>query len=111
MKLLNILKEIDLDRLTPAQKQELINQGSLMIDLPSDPNRPTTSGSEVVYLPKMGQIKQKIIQNKREFDVYMFSTDNDIKEIAKEINKLYNKLYTAVNALDKTIGLKQKNRM
>lgn len=108
MKLLNILKEIDLDRLTPDQKQKLIDQGSLMIDLPPDPNRPTTSGSEVVYLPKIDMIKQKIVQNKQEFDVYMFSSDNDIKEIAKEINKLYNKLYTAVNALDKTLKLKKR---
>lgn len=108
MKLLDILKEIDLNKLTPAQRQELIDQGSLMLPLPSDPNRPSTSGSEVIYLPKIDMVKQKIIQNKQEFDVYMFSTDNDIKEIAKEINRLYNKLYTAVNALDKTLKLKKR---
>jgi len=109
MKLLDILKEIDIKDLTPDQKRELFKQGSLLVPLPPDPNRPGTSGSEVVNLPKMDRIKGDVIKNKQEFDPFLFHPDEEIQIIAKEINNLYNKLYRAVNALDKTIQLKRRN--
>ena len=111
MKLIDILKEINISDLTPDQKRELFKQGSLMVPLPTDPNRPSTSGSEVINLPKMDQIKREILKNKQEFDVFMFSPDEDIQLLAKEINKYYNKLYRAMNALDKTIELKKRDRI
>jgi len=43
--------------------------------------------------------------------VFMFSTDPDIKAIAKEINKNFNQLYRAMNALDKSIDLKKRGRI
>jgi hypothetical protein len=59
----------------------------------------------------MDQVKKDIIQNKKEFDVFMFSPDPDIKAIAKEINKNFNQLYRAMNALDKSIDLKRRGRV
>jgi hypothetical protein len=79
--------------------------------MPADPNRPETSASQVINLPKMDQVKKDIIQYKKEFDVFMFSPDPDIKAIAKEINKNFNQLYRALNALDKSIDLKRRGRM
>jgi hypothetical protein len=59
----------------------------------------------------MDQVKKDIIQYKKEFDVFMFSPDPDIKAIAKEINKNFNQLYRAMNALDKSIDLKKRGRI
>jgi len=127
MKLLDIINELDrpskiyADRdpnkqvtiadLTPEEKDELFAKGSLLVKMPSDPNRPETSVSQVINLPKIDQIKKDIIQNKKEFDLFMFSPDPDIKAIAKEINKNFNQLYRAMNALDKSIDLKKRGRI
>ena len=127
MKLLDIIKELErpkqvyADRdpskqltiadLTPEEKDELFAKGSLLVKMPADPNRPETSASQVINLPKMDQFKRDIIQNKKEFDVFMFSPDPDIKAIAKEINKNFNQLYRAMNALDKSIDLKKRGRV
>jgi len=126
MKLLDIIKELEkpkqiyADRdpnkqltiadLTPEERDELFAKGSLLVKMAADPNRPETSVSQVINLPKMDQVKKDIIQNKKEFDVFMFSPDPDIKAIAKEINKNFNQLYRAMNALDKSIDLKRRGR-
>jgi hypothetical protein len=127
MKLLDIIKELEkpskiyADRdpnkqltiadLTPEERDELFAKGSLLVKMAADPNRPETSVSQVINLPKMDQVKKDIIQNKKEFDVFMFSPDPDIKAIAKEINKNFNQLYRAMNALDKSIDLKRRGRV
>jgi hypothetical protein len=127
MKLLDILQELDrpkqiyADRnpnkqvtiadLTPEEKDELFAKGSLLVKMPADPNRPETSASQVINLPKIDQVKKDIIQYKKEFDVFMFSTDPDIQAIAKEINKNFNQLYRVLNALDKSIDLKKRGRI
>ena len=126
MKLIDILKELtkpekiyqDTDKkttiadLSPEEKEELFKKGSIMVNLPPDPSRPNVnSASQVINLPKMDQIKREIIKNKQEFDIFTFSSDEDIKTIAKEINGLYNKLFRAMNALDKTIDLKKSGRI
>jgi hypothetical protein len=127
MKLLDILQELDrpkqiyADRnpnkqvtiadLTPEERDELFAKGSLLVKMPTDPNRPETSASQVINLPKMDQVKKDIIQYKKEFDVFMFSPDPDIKAIAKEINKNFNQLYRVLNALDKSIDLKKRGRI
>ena len=103
-------KEITIADLTPEEKDELFKKGSLLIPI-KDPSRPESSASQVINLPKMDQVKREIIQNKKEFDVFTFSSDEDIKAIAKEINSLYNKLFRAMNALDKTIDLKRRGRI
>ena len=127
MKLLDIIKELEkpskiyadkdpnkqvtIADLTPEERDELFAKGSLLVKMPADPNRPDTSVSQVINLPKMDQVKKDIIQNKKEFDVFMFSPDPDIKAIAKEINKNFNQLYRAINALDKSIDLKRRGRV
>ena len=127
MKLIDILKELDkpekiyqgrepgkeitIADLTPEEKEELFKKGSIMVPV-KDPSRPNvSSASQVINLPKMDQVKRDIIKNKQEFDMFTFSSDEDIKTIAKEINNLYNKLFRAMNALDKTIDLKRKGRI
>ena len=127
MKLIDILKELDkpkriyADRdpnqditmadLTPEEYEELLKKGSVLVKMPSDPNRPETSVSKVINLPKIDQIKREVIQNKKEFDVFIFSANPDIKNTAKEINKLYNQLFRAMNALDKMLELQRKGRI
>ena len=127
MKLIDILKELEkpskiyadkdpskpitIDDLTPEEKEELFKNGSVMVKLPPDPNRPGTSSSQVINLPKIDQIKKDVIQNKREFDVFTFSANPDIKNTAKEINKLYNSLFRAMNALDKLLELQKQGRI
>lgn len=127
MKLIDILKELDkpkkiyMDKdpsrqvtmadLTPEEYDELMKRGSLLVKMPSDPNRPETSVSQVINLPKIDQIKREVIQNKKEFDVFTFSSNPDIKNTAKEINKLYNQLFRAMNALDKLLDLQKQGRI
>lgn len=108
----NINEEVTIADLSPEEKEELFRKGSIMVKLPPDPSRPNvSSASQVINLPKMDQIKREIIKNKQEFDMFTFSSDEDIKSIAKEINGLYNKLFRAMNALDKTINLKKSGRI
>ena len=105
-------KEVTIADLTPEEKDELFKKGSIMIQIPTDPKRPeVTSASQVINLPKMDQVKREIIQNKKEFDVFTFSSNPDIKNVAKEINNLYNKLFRAMNALDKMIDLQRRGRI
>ena len=105
-------KEVTIADLTPEEKEELFKKGSLMIKLPVDPKRPeVTSASQVINLPKIDQVKREIIQNKKEFDVFTFSSNPEIKNVAKEINNLYNKLFRAMNALDKMIDLQRRGRI
>lgn len=127
MKLLDILQELDkpnkiyADRdpnkpitmadLTPEEYEELLKKGSILVKMPQDPNRPETISSQVINLPKIDQIKREVIQNKKEFDVFTFSANPDIKNVAKEINTLYNKLFRAMNALDKMLELQRKGRI
>jgi hypothetical protein len=127
MKLLDIINELDrpnkiyMDRdpnkqvtmadLTPEEYEELLKKGSILVKMPPDPNRPETVSSQVINLPKMDQIKREVIQNKKEFDVFTFSSNPDIKNVAKEINTLYNKLFRAMNALDKMLELQRKGRI
>jgi len=127
MKLIDILKELDkpskiyADRdpskqvtmadLTPEEYEELMKRGSVLVKLPPDPNRPETTSSQVINLPKIDKIKREVIQNKKEFDVFTFSQNPDIKNTAKEINKLYNQLFRAMNALDKLLELQKQGRI
>lgn len=127
MKLIDIIKELDKPKkiyvdkdpsrqvtmadLTPEEYDELMKRGSLLVKMPSDPNRPETSVSQVINLPKIDQIKREVIQNKKEFDVFTFSSNPDIKNTAKEINKLYNQLFRAMNALDKLLDLQKQGRI
>jgi hypothetical protein len=72
MKLLDIIKELDRPKqiyadkdprkqvtiadLTPEEKDELFAKGSLLVKMPADPNRPETSASQVINLPKRKHI-------------------------------------------------------
>ena len=103
-------KEVTMADLTPEELDDLFKNGSIMIPI-QDPNRPGTSASQVITLPRMDQIKRDVIKNKQEFDAFTYFPDDNIKAIAKEINNLHNKLYRAMTALDKTLELKRKGRI
>ena len=104
-------KQVTMADLTPEEYEELLRKGSILVKMPPDPNRPETISSQVINLPKIDQIKREVIQNKKEFDVFIFSANPDIKNTAKEINKLYNQLFRAMNALDKMLELQRKGRI
>jgi hypothetical protein len=127
MKLLDIIKELDrpkqiyqtkkpsgelnISDLTPEEREKLLQQGTLMLPLPQDPNRPETIGSQVINLPKIDQVKREIIKNKREFDAFKFSSNEQVKDVAKKINKLHNELFTAMDALGKLLDLQKQGRI
>jgi hypothetical protein len=127
MKLLDIIKELEkpkkiyadkpTDRkitiadLSPEEKEDLFKQGSLAIPVPSDPSRPETSISQVINLPRIDQVKRDIIKNKKEFDAFKFSSNEQIKDVAKKINKLHNELFTAMDALGKLLDLQRQGRI
>jgi len=117
MKLLDILREANenitdiIANLTPEQRKELFQRGSLLIPQSQDPSRPSTISSKVVRLPKAEEIQRKLINDKKEFEAYQYHPDEDIKKIAKEINKLYNQLYGTIKALDKTLELKKLGKL
>ena len=127
MKLLDIIKELEkpkkiyadkpTDReitiadLSPEEKEDLLKKGSLAILMPSDPNRPETSISQVINLPRIDQVKRDIIRNKKEFDAFKFSSNEQIKDVAKKINKLHNELFTAMDALGKLLDLQRQGRI
>jgi hypothetical protein len=104
-------KEITIKDLTPEEYEELIQKGSIMVPLSQDPNRPETVGSQVLYLPKIDQVKREIINNKKEFDVFTQSKNKDIKEIATQINKLHNSLFKSMDILDKLLKLQKQGRI
>ena len=104
-------KQLTIADLTPEEQQELLAKGTILVKMPTDPNRPEVTASQVINLPKIDQIKKDVIQNKREFDVFTFSANPDIQNTAKEINKLYNQLFRAMNALDKLLALQKQGRI
>jgi hypothetical protein len=115
MKLKNILKELEKPEkiyqkpededarvkadLSPEQKAKLFDQGFLVM------------GSKVINLPQIDQKQKDIIKSKREFDIFKFYPDDNIKRIANEINKTHNTLYKLMDALNKLIELKKSNRI
>ena len=103
-------KEVTIADLNPDELDQLMKKGTLMVPV-NDPSRPETLTSQVINLPKIDQIKREVIQNKREFDVFTFSSNPEIKAVAKEINKLYNGLFRAMNALDKLLVLQKQGRI
>ena len=103
--------EINVGDLSPREREKLFKQGNLMIPLPSDPNRPETSVSQVINLPRIDQVKRDIIKNKKEFDAFKFSSNEQIKDVAKKINKLHNELFTAMDALGKLLDLQRQGRI
>ena len=127
MKLLDIIKELEkpkkiyadkpTDRkititdLSPEEKEDLFKQGSLAVSMPPDPDRPETSRSQVINLPRIDQVKRDIIRNKKEFDAFKFSSNEQIKDVAKKINKLHNELFTAMDALGKLLDLQRQGRI
>ena len=127
MKLLDIIKELEkpkkiyadkpTDRkitiadLSPEEREDLFKQGNLMVPLPQDPDRPETSGSQVINLPKIDRVKREIIKNKKEFDAFIYSSNADIKATAKQINKLHNELFRAMDALGKLLDLQKQGRI
>jgi hypothetical protein len=82
-----------------------------MVPLSQDPNRPGTTGSQVIYLPKIDQVKRETIKNKKEFDVFMQSKNEDIKNIATRINKIHNALFKSMDILDKLLKLQKQGRI
>jgi len=127
MKLLDIINELDkpkkiyadrksgeeanMGNLNPDELDKLFKQGSILVPLPSDPDRPETTKSQVVNLPKIDQIKRDVLSNKKEFDMFLYARDEDIKNVAKKINRLHNDLFKAMTALDKMIALKKSGRL
>jgi len=103
-------KEVTIADLNPEELDQLMKKGTIMIPI-EDPSRPDSSTSQVINLPKIDQIKKDVIQNKREFDVFTFSSNPEVKAVAKEINKLYNSLFRAMNALDKLLILQRQGRI
>ena len=131
MKLLDLLKELDKPKniyvpgaeeddvvsssgkltiadLSPKQRDELFKQGSIMVSV-KDPNRPeVTSASQVINLPRIDQIRKDVNKSKQEFNVFMYSSDEKLKNAAKQVNKAHNDLLNAMNVLDKMLNLKRK---
>lgn len=87
------------DNLSAQQKQELFDKGFLIIN------------NKVYNLPKIDKKRKEIVKSKKEFNVYSFYPDDDIKEAAKEVNMLHNKLYQAMTALDDIIKLKKVGKL
>ena len=104
-------RELNISDLTPEEREKLLQQGTLMLPLPQDPSRPETIGSQVINLPKIDQVKREIIKNKREFDAFKFSSNEQVKDVAKKINKLHNELFTAMDALGKLLDLQKQGRI
>jgi hypothetical protein len=103
--------ELNIKNLSPKDKEKLLQQGTLMVPLPQDPTRPETIGAQVINLPKIDQVKRDIIKNKKEFDIFVYSTNPEIKATAKQINKLHNDLFKAMDALDKLLELQKQGRI
>ena len=102
--------EVTIADLSSEELDQLMKKGTIMVPI-KDPLRPDSSVSQVINLPKIDQIKKDVIQNKREFDVFTFSSNPEVKAVAKEINKLYNNLFRAMNALDKLLELQRQGRI
>ncbi len=89
----------DISKLSPAQRKELFKKGVLII------------GDNVFYSPKLDKMKKNIIASKKEFQVFKYYPDDNIREMAKEITNLHNELFSKIRALDTVIELKKSNKL
>jgi len=83
---------------------EFIKRGYRMSKPSVDPETGKI-GTDVEYLPDIEKIRVKLMQYRKEFQPYKFSSNNDISKLAKEINTSLTKLGNMIYALDKMIEL------
>ena len=115
MKLLDIIKELEKPSNIYADEpgndsgDDFLKKGFKLSEPTIDPETGTVS-SEVTYLPAFEKIRRDLIQMRKEFQPFKFSSDPDIAKLAKEVNTNLTKLSQMVFALDKIIELRKKSK-
>lgn len=108
IKLQTLLEDIYTDR-PEAPDEDLMQQGYKLGKPEIDPST-GASMSTVTYLPKFEQIRKDVIQMRKEFQPFKFSSNPDISSLAKDINTNMTKLSQMIFALDKMIELQRQSR-
>jgi hypothetical protein len=68
------------------------------------------SVSKVEYLPRFEEIRKDLMQKRKEFQAFKFSSNPDVAKISKDINTGLTKISQLIFALDKMIELQQKSK-
>jgi hypothetical protein len=108
-KIYNVEPEDDkFSNLSAKQKKELIAKGSMLVPLPQDPNRPQTTGSDVITISKVKDIKNQISKFKKEIDLFKYSDNEKVQLLANEIVDYLAYTTRLVAALDKQLEIEKK---
>jgi len=107
IKLTNLLNEIYEEK--PESPDDLMNKGFKLGEPTIDPET-GTSTTTVTYLPKFEQIRKDIINMRKEFQPFKFSSNEDVAGLAKNINTNLTKLSQMIFAIDKMIELQRKSK-
>ena len=108
IKLQTLLEDIYTDK-PDAPDEDLMQQGFKLGEPEINPETGTTT-TTVTYLPKFEQIRRNIINMRKEFQPFRFSSNEDVADLAKNINTNLTKLSQMIFAIDKMIELQRKSK-
>jgi hypothetical protein len=107
IKLQTLLEDIYTEK--PESPDDLMDKGFKLGEPEINPETGTTT-TTVTYLPKFEQIRKDIINMRKEFQPFRFSSNEDVAGLAKNINTNLTKLSQMIFAIDKMIELQRKSK-
>jgi len=109
MKLRDIVEAIYVKQPEDAGDEDLLKKGFKLGEPTIDPNT-GASITDVEYLPEFEHIRRQVLQMRRQFQPFKFSSNPDIAKISKDVNTHLTKVSQLIFALDKMIELQNKNK-
>ena len=114
IKLINLIQELEKPKQIYAPGKEpnypedkFMQQGFKLGEPEIDPET-GASVTTVTYLPRFENIRKDLMQKRKEFQAFKFSTNPDIAKLSKDIVTSMTKLSQMIFALDKMIELQRK---
>jgi hypothetical protein len=109
MKLIDILKEVYIQKPEDTGDEELLQKGFKLGEPTVDPETGAVT-TNVEYLPEFEEIRRRLLTMRKEFQPFKFAADENISKVAKDINTNLTKLNQLIFALGKMIELQRKNK-
>ena len=108
MKLIDIVKEVYIQEPSKSN-DDLLDKGFKLGEPTIDPVT-GASITDVEYLPEFELIRRQVLQMRKEFQPFKFSSNPDIAKISKEINTHMTKGSQLAFVLSKMIELQKKSK-
>lgn len=109
MKLKDIVEAIYVKEPENIGDDDLLKKGFKLGEPTIDPNT-GASITDVEYLPEFEQLRRQVLQMRKQFQPFKFSSNPDIAKVSKDINTHLTKVSQLIFALDKMIELQRKNK-